>query len=153
MSAKHSLIAKLSFASGLTLALALATWWSVAARAEDEKHDGHHENHVAHLNHITTQAEAEALKPGDTIAMVCSKCKHVMVQPVTKDGSHVKLMTVGEKHKCVCGGTVTVVGTGHGKGKNEAVNYVCSKCGDSAMFVCATKPGSEHQHDHKSDSE
>lgn len=48
-------------------------------------------------------------------------------------------------------GTVTVVGTGKGKGKNEEVNHVCSKCGDDAMFACATKPGSgaakdaEHQ--------
>ena len=37
-------------------------------------------------------------------AMACRKCKHVMVQHVTKDSSHVKLMTIGEKHKCVCGG-------------------------------------------------
>ncbi len=147
MSANHSLITKFSFATGLALALTLGVWWSLAAGAADDKQDGHYEGHVAHLNHITTQAEAEALKPGDTIAMGCSKCKHVMVQPVTKDSSHVKLMTIGEKHKCVCSGTVTVVGTGKGKGKNEAVNHVCSKCGDNAMFVCATKPGSGHQHD------
>ncbi len=102
---------------------------------------------MAHLNHITTQAEA--LKPGDSLEMACSKCKHIMVQQVTKDSSHVKLMTIGQKHSCVCGGAVTVVGTG--KGKSEEVNHVCSKCGDDAMFVCAIKPGSgaikdmEHQ--------
>lgn len=153
MAAKYSLITKVSFVSGLAFALTLVAWWSVAVRAADENQDGHHEGHVAHLNHITTQAEAEALKPGDTIAMVCSKCKHVMVQPVTKGSSHVKLMTIGEKHKCVCGGTVTVIGTGQGNGKNEVANHVCSKCGDRAMFASATKPGSGHQRDHKAGNE
>ncbi len=62
---------------------------------------------------------------------------------MTKENSHVKLMTIGEKHKCdVCSGTVEIVGTGKGQGKSEEVNHVCSHCGDDAMFVCATKPGS-----------
>ena len=142
MARKTSLVSKISLTSGLALAVALAVWWSVAVQAADEKHDAHQDAHVAHMNHITTQTEAEALKPGDSIAMACSKCKHIMVQHVTKDSSHVKLMTIGEKHKCVCGGTVTVVGTGKGEGKNEELNHVCSKCGDDAMFVCAIKPGS-----------
>lgn len=143
------LVSKVSLASGLAITLAAAVWWSVAARAADDKHDAHQETHVAHLNHITTQAEAEALKPGDSIAMACRMCKHVIVRQVTKDGAHVKLMTIGQKHQCVCGGAVTVVGTGKGKGKDEVVNHVCSKCGDDAMFVCATKPGSGDQHHHE----
>lgn len=149
MTKKTSLVSKISVTSGLALAVALAVWWSVAAQAADDKQDAHEGHQMAHMNHITTQAEAEALKPGDAIAMACGKCKHVMVQHVTKDNSHVKMMTIGEKHKCVCGGTVTVVGTGKGKARNEEVNHVCSKCGDDAMFVCATKPGSggEHQHE------
>lgn len=151
MTKKTSLVGKISLTSGLALAVALTVWWSVATHAADEKHDAHPNAHVAHMNHITTQADAEALKPGDSIAMACSKCKHIMVQHVTKDNSHIKLMTIGQKHTCVCGGDVTVVGTGKGKGKNEGVNHVCSKCGDDAMFVCAIKPGSgagkdtEHQ--------
>jgi len=151
MTRKISLISTIGLCSGLALAVALGVMSSVAAQDTDEKHDAHQDSNVAHLNHITTQAEAEALKPGDAMAMACSKCKHVTVQHVTKDNSHVKLMTIGQKHECVCGGTVTVVGTGKGKGKNEEVNHVCSKCGDDAMFVCATKPGSgaekhtEHQ--------
>jgi hypothetical protein len=151
MTKRISLISKISLCSGLALAVALVVWCSVAAQAADDKHDAHQGHPMAHMNHIKTQAEAEALKPGDAIAMACSKCKHVMVQHVTKDNSHVKLMTIGQKHTCVCGGAVTVVGTGKGKGKNEEVNHVCSKCGDDAMFVCATKPGSgaekhtEHQ--------
>tara|TARA_R110002111_G_scaffold24992_5_gene55179 strand:- start:73 stop:537 length:465 start_codon:yes stop_codon:yes gene_type:complete len=151
---KTNLVSKIILTSGLAFAVALAAWWSVAAQAADEKHDAHQGHPAANLNHITTQAEAEALKPGDAIAMACSKCKHVMVQHVTKDSSHVKLMTIGEKHKCVCGGTVTVVdtGKGQGQGKNEQVNHVCSNCGDDAMFVCATKPGGGKHH-HKNNKE
>tara|TARA_R110002049_G_scaffold288534_2_gene471132 strand:+ start:24065 stop:24520 length:456 start_codon:yes stop_codon:yes gene_type:complete len=150
MTKKRNVVSGIGLVSGLALALAFVAWWSVTARAADEKHDAHQENHVAHMNHITTQAEAEALKPGDAIAMACSMCKHVMVHHVTEDKSHVKLMTIGEKHKCVCGGTVTVVGTGKGKGKREDVNHVCSNCGDDAMFVCATKPGSGSGQHHAS---
>ena len=156
MNGKASLFSKITLSLGLVLGLAFTAWWSMTLRAADEKpvtqqgHAGHDGNHALHMNHIQTQAEAEALKPGDSIAMACSMCKHVMVHPVTKDKSHVKMMTIGEKHKCsACGGTVTVVGTGKGKGKNETVKHVCSKCGDDVMFVCATKPGSgaaKHEH-------
>lgn len=148
MTTTISRVSRARFTSGLAIGLALVASWSIAARAADEEHGTQNEHHVAHLNHIKTQADAEALKPGDSIAMACSMCKHVMVQQVTKDSSHVKLMTIGQKHKCVCGGTVTVIGTGKGKGKNEEVSHVCSKCGDKAMFVCATKPGSGAEHHH-----
>ena len=154
MKTKPSFLSKNMLGSGLALAVAIVVGWSVVAYAaagqqvEQQGHaeqndDAEQQDHAAmQLGHITTQAEAEALKPGDMIAMACSKCKHIMLQHVTKDNSHVKLMTIGEKHKCdVCGGTVEVVGTGKGQGKNEQVNHVCSHCGD-AMFVCATKPGS-----------
>jgi hypothetical protein len=94
------------------------------------------------MQHITTQAQAEALKPGDSMSMTCSKCKDVMVQKVTTDKAHVTMMTVGEKVMCHgCGGTVEVVGTGRGTGKNAEVKHVCSKCGDDAMFCAATTPG------------
>ena len=129
-------ISLLSF--GLAIAVAFAAW-SVAAQAADEKH----QQHSLHMNQIKTQAAAEALKPGDSISMVCGKCKNVMVHEVTTDDAHVKMMTIGQKHTCPdCGGNVEVVGTGKGEGKNEEVKHVCSKCGDDAMFVCASKPGS-----------
>lgn len=103
MTKKTSVVSKISLTSGLALAVVLAVWCSVAVKAADEKHDAHQDSHAAHMNHITTQAAAEALKPGDSMAMACGKCKHVMVQQVTKDNSHVKLMTIGQKHTCVCG--------------------------------------------------
>ena len=95
------------------------------------------------MGEIKTQAQAEALKPGDSISMACNKCKSIMVMTVTSGNEHVKMMTIGEKSMCdSCGGAVEVAGTGKGEGKNQEVKFVCSKCGDDAMFVCASKPGS-----------
>ncbi len=89
---------------------------------------------------ISTEAEADALKPGDAIAMSCSMCKSVMVHNVTTEKGHIKVMTVGEKHLCPgCNSMITVVGTG--KGKHDKVTHVCEKCGTDSVFCCATKPG------------
>ena len=136
---KNNLISKISISSGLALALAFAAWLPNAARSAEHKGDMGGMN----MNQIKTQAEAEALKPGDSMSMTCTKCKSVMVQKVTNDKAHIKMMTIGEKTMChACDGTVEVVGTGKGEGKNEEVKHVCSKCGDDAMFCSATKPGS-----------
>ena len=96
------------------------------------------------LTHLNTQAQAGELKPGDSIAMVCSMCKSVMVHNVTTDKGHIKVMTVGEKHLCPgCDSTITTVGTGKGpKGAHSEVKHVCEKCGPESVFCCATKPGS-----------
>jgi len=92
------------------------------------------------LNEIKTREQAEALKPGDTMAMVCAKCKSVMIHNVTTEKGHIKVMTVGEKHLCPgCESTITVVGAGK-QAKNE-VKHTCDKCGDDSVFCCATKPG------------
>ena len=131
---KHNLLSKISLSSGLAIAVAFAAWLPGAARA------GEHD--MMQMEHITTQAQAEALKPGDSMSMTCTKCKSVMVQKVTTGKAHVKMMTVGEKLKCSCGGNVEVVATGKGSGKNAEVKHVCSKCGDDAMFCSAVKPGS-----------
>jgi hypothetical protein len=139
MKTKHKILNKISLSSGLAVALAFAVWLPGAARAAEEMKGA---EHMLHLQHITTQAQAEALKPGDFMSMTCTKCKDVMIQKVTTDKAHVKMMTVGEKVKCSCGGTVEVVATGKGKGKDAEVKHVCSKCGDDAMFCSATKPGS-----------
>ena len=54
--------------------------------------------HLLHLLGIKTEAQAEALKPGDKIAMVCAKCQSVMMHNVETQKGHIKVMTVGEKH-------------------------------------------------------
>ena len=138
MKTKHNILS-----SGLAVALAVAAWLPGTARAADhpaEHSKGAHD--MMQMDYIMTQAQAEALKPGDSMSMTCAKCKSVKVQKVTTDKAHVKMMTVGEKVKCSCGGTVEVVATGKGEGKNAEVKHVCSQCGDDAMFCSATKPGS-----------
>ena len=97
MKTQHTIRGKVSLSSGLAVALVLGLWLSGAARAA-EPMDG--AQHLVHMQHITTQAQAEALKPGDSMSMTCAKCKDVMVQKVTTDKAHVKMMTVGEKVMC-----------------------------------------------------
>lgn len=94
------------------------------------------------LNEIKTRKEDEALKPGDSIAMICAKCKSVMIHNVTTEKGHIKVMTVGEKHLCPgCNTYIKVVGGGK-QGAKDEVKHVCEKCGDDSVFCCATKPGS-----------
>ena len=139
MKEKHNILNKIRFSSGLAIALAFAVWLPGAARAAEHEKGTHD---MMHMQHIMTQAQAAALKPGDSMSMTCSKCKDVMVQKVTADKAHVKMMTVGEKVMCHgCGGTVEVVATGKGTGKDAEVKHVCSKCGDDSMFCSAVKPG------------
>ena len=140
MKTKQNILSKISLSSGLAVVLAFAAWLPGPARVVGQMQGAEHQ---LHMQHITTQAQAEALKPGDSMSMTCSKCKDVMVQKVTTDKAHVKMMTVGEKVMChICGGTVEVVATGKGKGKDAEVKHVCSKCGGDDMFCSATKPGS-----------
>jgi hypothetical protein len=120
---------------GISLALALGLWLPATTRAADQMKGGQ-----LLMKQIKTPAEAEALKPGDSIVMVCSKCKSVMMHTVSTEKGHVNTMTVGEKHMCPgCDSTITVVGTG--KGKHDVVKHTCEKCGDDSVFCCATTPG------------
>lgn len=142
------------FSVAAAIALGVAITFAGLAHAQDQNHDSHGKTHdhahamkMTKMTQIKTQAEAEALKPGDSIAMVCNMCKIVTVHPVGNDKSHVKMMTVGNTHTCsACSGKVTVEGTGKGKGKHQEVKHVCGKCGDDAMFVVATKSGLGDEH-------
>ena len=138
MKTKWNLLSQVSFGALPSLALAVLVLLPVRADAADQMKGG---EHMLHLQGIKTKAEAEALKPGDTIAMVCSKCKSVMIHNVTTEKGHVQVMTVGEKHLCPgCNSTIKVVGDGHGA--KDEVKHVCEKCGEDSVFCCATKPGS-----------
>ena len=99
--------------------------------------------HLMMLNQpITTQAQVDALEPGDSIAMVCTKCKTVTTEFVTKTSKgNITTVTPGEKHLCPgCGSTVTVVGVG--KGATTQIKHVCTMCGSDSMFCCATSTNS-----------
>ena len=90
MKTKHNILSTIGLCAGLAVALTFAVWLPVAARAGQPMKDAHG---MMQMQHITTQAQAEALKPGDSMSMTCSKCKNVMVRTVTTDKAHVKMMT------------------------------------------------------------
>ena len=137
MKTKSKIVGKFSLGSSI-LALALTTW--LPAYGQDQTQPMKPMKggeHLMMLNHITATSQAEDLKPGDSIAMACAKCKSVVVETATTEKGHIKLMTPGEKHLCPgCGSTITVVGVG--KGANATVKHVCEKCGGSSAFCCAT---------------
>jgi hypothetical protein len=136
MKTKHKVL-RISLTSGLAVALTFGLWTPSAARADVEL-KGYERS--LQMQGIRTRAQAEALKPGDTIAMVCAKCKTVAIQSVTIEKGHIKHVTPGEKHLCTgCNSYIKVVGVGK-ESKNE-LRHVCDKCGDNSAFCCATKPG------------
>ena len=138
MKTKNMMIRKFSVCAGLLTVLAAAGWTPTTSRAAEQMKGA---EHLLNLQPIKTQAEADALKPGDTMAMVCAKCKSVVVHNITTEKGHVKTMTVGEKHLCPgCSSSITIVGVGHGA--RDEVKHVCGKCGSDSAFCCATKPGS-----------
>jgi hypothetical protein len=137
MKTNYRIQARTSLWSGLALALAFGLWTPGVACAEVELKGYERSLQMRGLN---TRAQAEALKPGDTIAMACAKCKSVVVQIVTIEKGHIRHVTPGEKHLCPgCNSYIKVVGVGK-ESKNE-LRHVCDKCGDSSAFCCATKPG------------
>ena len=106
--------------------------------------------HLLMLNKVETKADADALKPDDSIAMVCAKCKTVYVTRVKQGVKGAELlMAKGQPmeligtHPCTgCHSTVTVTTTSQGKGKEAVLKHSCSSCGDDSAFCCATKRGS-----------
>ena len=125
--------------TGMALAIALAAWLPTNLNAADVTAKGG-ATKLMQLNQIKTPAEADALQPGDSMAMVCAKCKTVMVERVERERGRI-FMVSGAKHLCSgCGGQIETVG--HGKQKTDVVTHTCSKCGDASAFCCATKPGS-----------
>ena len=130
--------------STIILAVAVVAWLPAGAQdAAAPMKPMKGGEHLMMLNQpITTQAQVDALKPGDSIAMVCTKCKTVSTEFVTKESKgNVTIMTPGEKHLCPgCGSTVTVVGVG--KGASAQIKHVCTMCGSDSMFCCATSTNS-----------
>ena len=137
MKIRNNILSKISLSSGLAIALAFAAWPSGSVQGAEEL-KGYERS--LQMRGISTRAQAEALKPGDTIAMVCVKCKSVAVEYVTIEKGQIKHVMPGEKHLCPgCNSSITVVG--NGKGATREVTHTCGACGDGSAFCCATKPG------------
>ena len=134
MKIRNRLISNIHLGLTMAAALAMIALTPTTVKAEHKKGAEYQ------MEGIKTQAEAEALQPGDEIAMACAKCKTVATTRVTTEKGHIKLMTAGEKHLCAgCQSTIHIVGVG--KGAKGEVKHVCDKCGDDSAFCCATKPG------------
>lgn len=133
---KSKLFNKISLNSGLAVALAFALWTpSTVQAAPDLK--GYERS--LQMQGINTMAQAEALKPGDTFAMVCAKCKSVVVETVNSENGQIKDFTPGMKQLCPGCNSYITVGVGHYP--NNQVTHTCEACGDGSAFCCATKPG------------
>ncbi len=122
--------------SAFLITVTAAVWLSGTVRAEEMKSMKGAE-HLMMLNAITTPEQVEALKPGDTIAMACPKCKTIIVEKVTTEKGHITTMTPGEVHLCSgCQSSIVTVGTG--KTAHNELKHVCKKCGSDTVFCCAT---------------
>jgi hypothetical protein len=147
MKTKHNLLNKVSLGLGLAGALAFASGCATNSSTGDQMKAMKGGEHQLMLNKVETKEQAEAVKPDDTFAMVCGKCKTVYVTRV-KQGTKGAQLLMGPApteligtHECAgCGGTWTI--TGVGKGATTELKHTCTKCGDDSGFCCATKPGS-----------
>lgn len=130
-------------------AVAALTWLPGIARAADEMKPMKGGEHMMMLNQVETKEQADALKPDDTMAMVCAKCKTVYTTRVRQGVKGAELlMAHGQTteligtHTCPgCGGKWTI--TGVGKGAKTELKHSCSMCGDDSAFCCAAKPGAK----------
>jgi hypothetical protein len=141
---KHNMIG-----TGMALAIALAAWLPTNINAADEPMKPMKGGeHLLMLQKVETKAQADALKPDDTFAMVCAKCKTVYVTRVKQGVKGAQVLMEGGQpkeligtHACA-GCNSTIVVTGQRIDKKEVIKHSCKSCGDESAFCCATKPGS-----------
>ena len=132
-------ILKAAFIACAAFALALT-----ASAAEDMKPMKGGE-HMLMLKEVKTTQEVNALKTGDTMAMVCAKCKTVWTSRVKQGVKGAQVLAEGGQpvevigtHACKgCNSTLTVVG--HAKGDITELKHSCNACGDTSAFCCAAK--------------
>lgn len=135
--------------TGFAMAVAIAVGLPGYLHAAGEQKPMKGAEHMLMLQKIETVAQAESLKPDDTFAMVCGKCKTVYVTRVKQGAKGAQvLMGKGQPreligtHACSgCSSTIEV--TGHGKGKERVLKHTCQACGDDSAFCCATRHGGD----------
>ena len=139
--------------TGMAIAMTFAAWLPGTTNAQDatppmKPMKGG--EHMMMLNKpITTTGEAEAVKPNDSFAMVCGKCKTVYVTRVKQGEKGATILMQGGRsteligtHACAgCGGTWTITG-GAPRNAKSVLTHTCSVCGDGSGFCCATSPNS-----------
>lgn len=148
MKTQNSIVTKLLLSAGLVAVVSFMSGCATNRSTADQMKPMKGGEHQMMLNKIETTQDLAALKPDDSIAMVCAKCKTVWVtrvKPGTK-GAEI-LMANGQPtemigtHACAgCKSAITV--TGHAKGDITELKHTCAACGDDSAFCCATKTGS-----------
>ena len=134
--------------AAIAIAVALTAWLPTTASAAETMKPMKGGEHMLMLQGINTKQQADDLKTGDSIAMVCSKCKTVWVTRVKQGVKGAELLTAKGQpteiigtHACNgCNSTLEVVGVQ--KGAHLELKHTCKACGDDSAFCCATKPGS-----------
>ena len=143
-------LSKTILGTSTAFAVAMAASLTLTAGAADETtpmkpmKGGEHQMMLG----VKTKQEVDALKTGDSVAMVCAKCKTVWVTRVKQGVKGAQLLMENGQpteligtHACKgCNSTITV--TGHFKGDITELKHSCGACGDDSAFCCATKPGS-----------
>lgn len=91
------------------------------------------------LSQITTTDEERSLKPGDSVAMVCTQCKSVVYLNLDR-ASKEALSPLEQDHPCPgCKANIKRVRVG--KSHQTKIIHVCEKCGEDSVFCCASRPG------------
>lgn len=147
---KNTIVTKLLLSVGVVAALSFVSGCATntGSSAEQMKPMKGGEHMLMLNNRIETTQQVAELKPDDTMAMVCSKCKTVWTtrvkqgvkgaQLLMEDGQPTELIGT---HACPgCNSTLTVIG--HAKGDITELKHTCQACGDDSAFCCATKKGS-----------
>lgn len=127
--------------------LAFAALLPLASQGADEMKPMKGGEHLMMLNNVETKKQLDSLKTGDTLTMVCAKCKTVWSSRVRQGAKGAEvLMAKGQPqevigtHACKgCNSTLTVVG--HTKGDVTELKHSCKACGDDSAFCCASKGG------------
>jgi hypothetical protein len=150
MKTKNSIVTKLLLSAGFVAVVSFMSGCATntSSSTEQMKPMKGGEHMLMLNNRIETTQQLAELKPDDTIAMVCSKCKTVWTTRVKQGTKGAQLLMENGQpteligtHACQgCNSTLTVVG--HAKGDITELKHTCAACGDDSAFCCATKTGS-----------
>ena len=89
---------------------------------------------------LRSEAQATNVPVGQTVAMVCTKCKTVLISDAKTKKGFLGWFQANARHECPgCGGEFTMKSVPAGQGTVSLAEYVhtCSKCGDESAFCCA----------------
>lgn len=94
---------------------------------------------------LRSQQQADQVPKGQAVAMVCTKCKTVLLSDAKTKKGFLGWFQPKTKHECPgCGGEFVMKDVPAGQGGTLSVSeyvHTCSKCGDDSVFCCATKSG------------